>query len=101
MTSSPEFEVVVIGAGFGGINAGVRLRQAGIENFVIVDKWDKVGGTWNANRYPGVAVDIPSFIYQFSYHQKATGHGCSHPATKYRLMPRTSWTPTGCGPSCA
>ncbi|BBZ57794.1 hypothetical protein MPHO_47860 [Mycolicibacterium phocaicum] len=70
MTSSPEFEVVVIGAGFGGINAGVRLRQAGIENFVIVDKWDKVGGTWNANRYPGVAVDIPSFIYQFSYHQK-------------------------------
>ena len=58
MTSSPEFEVVVIGAGFGGINAGVRLRQAGIENFVIVDKWDKVGGTWNANHYPGVAVDI-------------------------------------------
>ena len=49
MTSSPEFEVVVIGAGFGGINAGVRLRQAGIENFVILDKWDKVGGTWNAN----------------------------------------------------
>lgn len=72
MTSSenPQFEVVVIGAGFGGINAGVRLRQAGIENFVIIDKWDKVGGTWNANRYPGVAVDIPSFIYQFSYHQK-------------------------------
>ncbi|MFI6866742.1 flavin-containing monooxygenase [Nocardia sp. NPDC050406] len=73
MTSTPdapEFDVVVIGAGFGGINAGVQLRKAGIENFVIVDKWDKVGGTWNANHYPGVAVDIPSFIYQFSYHQK-------------------------------
>ncbi|AYF76791.1 NAD(P)/FAD-dependent oxidoreductase [Nocardia yunnanensis] len=66
----PEYEVVVIGAGFGGINAGVQLRKAGIENFVILDKWDKVGGTWNANHYPGVAVDIPSFLYQFSYHQK-------------------------------
>ncbi|MBF6209718.1 NAD(P)/FAD-dependent oxidoreductase [Nocardia puris] len=70
MTSTPDYEVVVIGAGFGGINAGVQLRKAGIENFVILDKWDKVGGTWNANHYPGVAVDIPSFLYQFSYHQK-------------------------------
>lgn len=68
----PEYEVIVIGAGFGGINAGVQLRKAGIENFVIVDKWHRVGGTWNANRYPGVAVDIPSFIYSFSYAQKGT-----------------------------
>lgn len=69
-TTVPDFEVAVLGAGFGGINAGVQLRKAGIENFVIIDKWDKVGGTWNANRYPGVAVDIPSFIYSFSYAQK-------------------------------
>ncbi|NNH72762.1 NAD(P)/FAD-dependent oxidoreductase [Nocardia uniformis] len=65
-------EVLVIGAGFGGINAGVQLRKAGIEDFVILDKWHQVGGTWNANRYPGVAVDIPSFIYQFSYQQKGS-----------------------------
>lgn len=84
-TVTPEFEVVVIGAGFGGINAGVQLRKAGIENFVIVDKWDRVGGTWNANQYPGVAVDIPSFIYSFSYAQKGTwsrlfapGHELQH-----------------------
>lgn len=69
---TPEFDVVVIGAGFGGINAGVQLRKAGVENFIIIDKWDQVGGTWNANHYPGVAVDIPSFIYSFSYAQKGT-----------------------------
>jgi cation diffusion facilitator CzcD-associated flavoprotein CzcO len=72
MTSgaAPDYEVAILGAGFGGINAGVQLRKAGIDNFVIIEKWDKVGGTWNANRYPGVAVDIPSFIYSFSYAQK-------------------------------
>lgn len=58
----PQHEVLVVGAGFGGIAAGVRLRRAGIDDFVIVDKHPSVGGTWFVNKYPGVAVDIPSFI---------------------------------------
>ena len=66
----PDHEVVVIGAGFGGIGTGVALQREGIHDFVIVDKWDQVGGTWHANTYPGVAVDIPSFIYSFSYEQR-------------------------------
>ena len=68
---APDHEVVVIGAGFGGIGAGIALQRKGIHDFVLVEKWDDVGGTWHANTYPGVAVDIPSFIYSFSYEQRA------------------------------
>ncbi|ORV97981.1 flavin-containing monooxygenase [Mycobacterium kyorinense] len=67
---TPDYEVVVVGAGFGGIGAGIALQRQGIHNFVLVDKWDQVGGTWHANTYPGVAVDIPSFVYSFSYEQR-------------------------------
>ncbi|MBJ8339081.1 NAD(P)/FAD-dependent oxidoreductase [Antrihabitans sp. YC3-6] len=66
----PDYEVVVIGAGFGGIGTGIALQRRGIHDFVILDKWDQVGGTWHANTYPGVAVDIPSFIYSFSFEQR-------------------------------
>ncbi|OBI44586.1 monooxygenase [Mycobacterium kyorinense] len=67
---SPDYEVVVVGAGFGGIGAAIALQRRGIHDFLVVDKWDQVGGTWHANTYPGVAVDIPSFIYSFSYEQR-------------------------------
>ncbi|OBK83022.1 flavin-containing monooxygenase [Mycolicibacter sinensis] len=67
---TPDHEVVVVGAGFGGIGTGIALQRQGIHDFVIVDKWDQVGGTWHANTYPGVAVDIPSFIYSYSYEQR-------------------------------
>lgn len=63
----PDHEVVVIGAGFGGIGAGVRLKREGIEDFVILESAGEVGGTWRDNSYPGLAVDIPSFSYQFSF----------------------------------
>ncbi|MGW3539472.1 flavin-containing monooxygenase [Nocardia niigatensis] len=66
----PDHEVIVVGAGFGGIGTGIALQRKGIHDFVIVDKWDRVGGTWHANTYPGVAVDIPSFIYSFSCEQR-------------------------------
>ncbi|MFJ4657194.1 flavin-containing monooxygenase [Nocardia sp. NPDC088792] len=68
---SPAYEVAIIGAGLGGIGAGVALRRAGIEDFVIIDKWPKVGGTWLANTYPGVAVDIPSPVYNFSFQPRS------------------------------
>lgn len=63
----PDHEVIVIGAGFSGIGAGIKLKQEGIEDFVILEKADNVGGTWRDNTYPGIAVDIPSFSYQFSF----------------------------------
>lgn len=67
---TPDYEVLVVGAGFGGIGAAIALQRQGIHDFAIVDKWDQVGGTWHANTYPGVAVDIPTFIYSFSYEQR-------------------------------
>ncbi|HSV38494.1 MAG TPA: NAD(P)/FAD-dependent oxidoreductase [Nocardioidaceae bacterium] len=70
MSTAIDHEVVVIGAGFGGIGAAIELQRKGIHDFVVVEKWGDVGGTWHANTYPGVAVDIPGLIYSFSYEQK-------------------------------
>ena len=65
-----DVEVAVIGAGFSGIGAAIALSQAGIDDFVLLEEGDGVGGAWHWNRYPGIAVDIPSFSYQFSYAQR-------------------------------
>ncbi|MFC4125092.1 flavin-containing monooxygenase [Nocardia rhizosphaerae] len=65
-----EHEIIIVGAGFSGIGAAIALREAGFEDFLIVDDADGVGGTWHWNTYPGVAVDIPSFSYQFSFDQR-------------------------------
>lgn len=67
MSRRPDYEVLIIGAGFGGIGAGVELTKEGIDDFLIIDKNAGIGGTWWANTYPGVAVDIPSIYYSFSY----------------------------------
>ena len=58
-----EIEVVVIGGGFGGMLAGARLREAGIDDFKIIEKGGDFGGTWYWNRYPGASCDIESYIY--------------------------------------
>ena len=66
----PDHEVAVIGAGLSGIGMGAALLRAGIEDFVILERADDVGGTWRDNTYPGIGVDIPVFSYQFSYELK-------------------------------
>lgn len=66
-----EVEVLVVGAGFSGLGAAIALQRAGFEDWLIVEDGEGVGGTWFWNTYPGVAVDIPSFSYQFSYAQRA------------------------------
>jgi cyclohexanone monooxygenase len=58
-----EVEVVLIGGGFGGLLAGARLREAGVEDIRMIDAASDFGGTWYWNRYPGVACDIESYIY--------------------------------------
>ncbi|MCT2593058.1 NAD(P)/FAD-dependent oxidoreductase [Streptomyces sp. N2-109] len=59
--------VAVIGSGFGGLGAAVRLRRAGITDFVVLERRDSVGGTWRDNSYPGCACDVPSHLYSFSF----------------------------------
>ncbi len=66
-----EISVGVVGAGFGGVGMGIRLRQAGVSDFTIFERGDSVGGVWRANTYPGAACDVPSHLYSFSF---APGH---------------------------
>jgi len=61
------YRVVVVGAGFGGIGMAIALRQAGIEDFVVLDKADDLGGTWRDNSYPGLCCDVPSQLYSYSF----------------------------------
>jgi cation diffusion facilitator CzcD-associated flavoprotein CzcO len=62
--------IAIIGAGPGGLCMAIRLREAGFENFVILEKADGVGGTWRHNRYPGCSCDIPSHLYSYSFEIK-------------------------------
>jgi len=57
----------ILGAGFAGLGMAIRLKQAGIEDFVICERDTGVGGTWWANTYPGCQCDIPSHLYSFSF----------------------------------
>src|SRR5213078_1284241 len=66
MTNVEHHRVVIIGAGFGGIGASIKLAAEGVEH-VILEKADDVGGTWWANRYPGCRCDVPSHLYSFSF----------------------------------
>ncbi|MFF9559392.1 flavin-containing monooxygenase [Streptomyces albus] len=59
--------VAVIGTGFGGLGAAVRLRRAGMTDFVLLERRDSVGGTWRDNTYPGCACDVPSHLYSLSF----------------------------------
>src|SRR5262249_30638932 len=59
--------VVVVGAGFGGIAAGVKLKRAGIHTFTIYESSLGIGGTWWDNTYPGAEVDVGSHLYSFSF----------------------------------
>src|SRR5215510_8064086 len=64
-----ETEVLIIGTGFAGLGMGIRLREAGNENFLILEQAAEVGGTWRDNHYPGVACDVPSHLYSYSFEQ--------------------------------
>ncbi|BBZ68675.1 putative monooxygenase [Mycolicibacterium insubricum] len=62
--------VAIIGAGFAGIGAAIRLKDRGITDFVIYERDTRVGGTWRDNTYPGAACDIPSHLYSYSFAPK-------------------------------
>lgn len=62
-----ECEVAIVGAGFGGMGAAIQLQRMGINDVVILDRADDLGGTWHLNTYPGLAVDIASTTYSYSF----------------------------------
>ena len=65
--AAEQIRIVIIGAGFAGLGMAVRLKQAGIDDFVILERAEDVGGTWRDNSYPGCAVDVQSHLYSFSF----------------------------------
>lgn len=67
---SAKRRVIIIGAGPGGICAGIQLQKSGRDDFVILEKASSVGGTWYNNRYLGCACDVPSHLYSFSFEPK-------------------------------
>lgn len=60
-----QFDVVIVGAGFGGIGAAIQLNRLGYDNIVILEREAELGGTWHVNRYPGLTVDCPSTTYSY------------------------------------
>ncbi len=66
--SLPErLAVIVIGAGFSGLAAAARLREAGVDDFVVLERAERVGGTWRDAVYPGAEVDVPTWLYSLSF----------------------------------
>lgn len=89
---------IIVGSGFAGIGLGIRLKQAGLSGFTILEKSDRLGGTWRDNTYPGAACDTPAFSYCFSFEQKTDWSRkwspqpeirtyLEHCAEKYGLLP--------------
>lgn len=70
-TTATPVDTVIIGAGFAGLGAAIRLARSGDRSFVVVERGSDVGGTWRDNVYPGVACDIPSQLYSFSFRPRA------------------------------
>jgi cation diffusion facilitator CzcD-associated flavoprotein CzcO len=58
---------IIVGTGFGGLGMGIRLKQSGQHDFLILEQADRVGGTWRDNHYPGAACDVESHLYSFSF----------------------------------
>ena len=92
------YSVIVVGTGFAGLAMAVRLKQAGIHDFTILERASSLGGTWRDNTYPGAACDIQSHLYSFSFEpypewsrmfgqQREILEYMEHVAHKYGLLP--------------
>ena len=57
----------VIGAGMAGILSAIKLTEAGLTDFTVYERADRVGGTWRDNTYPGLSCDVPSHLYSYSF----------------------------------
>ena len=67
MQQGQDVRIAVIGSGFGGLGTAIRLKQQGVDDFVVLERAGDVGGTWRDNTYPGCACDVQSHLYSFSF----------------------------------
>jgi cation diffusion facilitator CzcD-associated flavoprotein CzcO len=63
------YQVIIVGGGFAGLGAAIKLKEAGIEDFILLEKAGEMGGVWRENTYPGCACDVPSALYSYSFAQ--------------------------------
>lgn len=77
-------DAVIVGAGFGGMGAAIQLRRLGYDDLVILEREDDLGGTWHVNRYPGLAVDIPSATYSYSFEPNPSWSRLFAPGTELK-----------------
>ncbi len=94
-----QFTAIIIGSGFGGQAAAVNLRRIGIDDFLILERREWMGGTWSQNSYPGAAVDVQSPLYSLSFEpypwsqmfaeQDELVEYTNHVLAKYRLREQT------------
>lgn len=68
MSTTHIYDSIIVGAGYGGLGQGAQFVQDGVDNFLILEKADALGGVWRDNNYPGAACDTQAVIYCFSYH---------------------------------
>ena len=66
-TSGLDHDAIIVGAGFGGMGAGIEFKKLGLNDLAILEREDDLGGTWHVNHYPGLAVDIASVTYSYSF----------------------------------
>ena len=89
--SGEVLDVAIIGAGFSGLSMAIALRKAGRTAFRVFEKAPDLGGTWLFNRYPGIACDVPSFLYSFSFAQNPAWSRAYSPGEEiWRYMKRVS-----------
>jgi cation diffusion facilitator CzcD-associated flavoprotein CzcO len=74
------YDTLIVGTGFTGIGTAIKLTEAGVDDFVTLERADRVGGTWRDNTYPGAACDIPSLLYSFSFAKNPTWSRAYSPA---------------------
>lgn len=75
---------LIVGAGFTGLGAGIKLAEAGVEDFAILERSNQVGGTWRDTTYPGASCDVPSLLYSFSFAQNPRWSRTYSPADEIR-----------------
>ena len=117
----PAPEVLIVGAGFGGIAAAIELRKHGITDVRILEKGEGLGGTWLYNSYPGAACDVPSHLYSYSFekrlnwsrlcstqpeilaylHEVARAHGIDELIRPTRPSPPAHGTPSAAAGACS
>lgn len=84
MPKTPTHATLIVGAGFSGLGAAIKLTQAGVKDIVILERSDRVGGTWRDTSYPGASCDIPSLLYSFSFVKNPTWSRTYSPADEIR-----------------